>query len=742
MYRRSSQSTPRLRPSTGSRKTTPLRKRDEERPPWNDTTIGDTDKYKCTPEQLARKKEQRVSKNLVSLRANKHSNSHAPSEWGSGHKLPQHGSPDAQHEGSGSPAPGPSSHKHRDSSTPDSQQRRSETPSSPPINYAAVLQMLNRHREEGLHSPNRFSPGTDAQITSSAPAAAAPAAPAAQQVGAPSPDPRSDYSHVAGLQPEFDATMGGFSRLDISSSSQGAIDGAAAAAAPTPLAAAAAAAAPQPPPPPLVAAAAPESTSAFMPPIPSVNNYIVPPPSRQAENSAQPAPPLSLGAAMDSMWESQQGMGTRLTNLEAALSRQQSYTARFAEVEDLRADVKQLSVEQARMRADLANFSNHATQLMTALQSQLQQLSQLGLGQLQSPPPQQQRHHHHHHQDYQPPLPLRHDVQQQQQQQQYQPPLPQRHDVQQQQQQRQYQPPLPLSHDMQQQQQQQQQRCPPLAVQGLVPHLSTSGGMGSTGSIEHPHPRRSLFTDLPDSAVSPQYSSSHQLAHAAPRVQGTYKACMASPPSRVFSLHLGPHRRVCASNPRGPPESRQQSASEVASTLASIHAPTHPPAMGLAPRIMPSSFQPRALGVPAPSSVGDSGSYLGQGVAGAVAAAGGNLASLGIDLPSHRLGGPALGRTSLEGGSSNTTQALHEGDSNSNLASKTGGAGGIQGLANTFGPSHPEPLLFDVASDFKIVRVGNAGGAGTGKRGTPENSLSYAAHTAAAARQKEARSRS
>lgn len=32
----------------------------------------------------------------------------------------------------------------RHSGTPDSQQRRSETPSSPPINYAAVLQMLNR----------------------------------------------------------------------------------------------------------------------------------------------------------------------------------------------------------------------------------------------------------------------------------------------------------------------------------------------------------------------------------------------------------------------------------------------------------------------------------------------------------------------------------------------------------------------------------------------------------------------
>lgn len=145
--------------------------------------------------------------------------------------------------------------------------------------------------------------------------------------------------------------------------------------------------------------------------------------------------------------------------------------------------------------------------------------------------------------------------------------------------------------------------------------------------------------------------------------------------------------------------------------------------------------------MPSPSAVGDSGSYLGQGVAGAVAAAGGNLASLGIDLPSHRLGGPALDGTPLEGGGPNPSQGLQKGQAGGH-DSKAGGRGGIQGMANTFGPGHPEPLLFDVASDFKIVRVGNAGGASTGKKGAPENSLSYAAHTAAAARQKEARSRS
>eukprot|EP00983_Pelagomonas_calceolata_P134610 1162075-Pelagomonas_calceolata.AAC.23 len=46
----------------------------------------------------------------------------------------------------------------------------------------------------------------------------------------------------------------------------------------------------------------------------------------------------------------------------------QSYAARSEDVDDLRAAVKQLSIEQSRMRADLSNFSNHATQLMSALQ--------------------------------------------------------------------------------------------------------------------------------------------------------------------------------------------------------------------------------------------------------------------------------------------------------------------------------------------------------------------------------------
>jgi len=40
---------------------------------------------------------------------------------------------------------------------------------------------------------------------------------------------------------------------------------------------------------------------------------------------------------------------------------------------------------------------------------------------------------------------------------------------------------------------------------------------------------------------------------------------------------------------------------------------------------------------------------------------------------------------------------------------------------------------------MQIVRVGNTGGGSTGKGGAPENSLSYAAHVAAAARQREAR---
>eukprot|EP00983_Pelagomonas_calceolata_P134608 1162075-Pelagomonas_calceolata.AAC.21 len=82
------------------------------------------------------------------------------------------------------------------------------------------------------------------------------------------------YFQVTSLQPEFDATMGGFSRLDISSGSLGvAVDRAGAAAA-----------SPPPPPPPAVS----EPTPGLMPPPPSVNNYLVPPPSSQAEASARP----------------------------------------------------------------------------------------------------------------------------------------------------------------------------------------------------------------------------------------------------------------------------------------------------------------------------------------------------------------------------------------------------------------------------------------------------------------------
>eukprot|EP00983_Pelagomonas_calceolata_P028589 895248-Pelagomonas_calceolata.AAC.1 len=66
-----------------------------------------------------------------------------------------------------------------------------------------------------------------------------------------------------------------------------------------------------------------------------------------------------------------------------------------------------------------------------------------------------------------------------------------------------------------------------------------------------------------------------------------------------------------------------------------------------------------------------------------------------------RLGGPALDGTPLEGGGPNPSQGLQKGQAGGH-DSKAGGRGGIQGMANTFGPGHPEPLLFDVASDFKV----------------------------------------
>jgi hypothetical protein len=49
--------------------------------------------------------------------------------------------------------------------------------------------VCNRHREEGLHSPNRFSLGAEA---AGLPAAAA--APATAAAGGPIPDPRNRHS--------------------------------------------------------------------------------------------------------------------------------------------------------------------------------------------------------------------------------------------------------------------------------------------------------------------------------------------------------------------------------------------------------------------------------------------------------------------------------------------------------------------------------------------------------------------
>lgn len=95
----------------------------------------------------------------------------------------------------------------------------------------------------------------------------------------------------------------------------------------------------------------------------------------------------------------------------------------------------------------------------------------------------------------------------------------------------------------------------------------------------------------------------------------------------------------------------------------------------------------------------------------------------------HRLGGPHLGEHGLRlpGDSSRDTTNIDNSPKSEGLSSA-----GMQGMTNSLGVSHPEPLLFDVASDFKIVRVG---GPGAGKGGAPQNSLSLAAHTSAAARQ-------
>jgi len=67
-----------------------------------------------------------------------------------------------------------------------------------------------------------------------------------------------------------------------------------------------------------------------------------------------------------------------------------------------------------------------------------------------------------------------------------------------------------------------------------------------------------------------------------------------------------------------------------------------------------------------------------------------------------RLGGPALGRLPAEdAGDQVPSGGMHNTDGRTSHSSP-GGVGGIRGMSSSFGAHHPEPLLFDVASDFKV----------------------------------------
>ncbi|KAL6759509.1 hypothetical protein V8C86DRAFT_3133305 [Haematococcus lacustris] len=143
-------------------------------------------------------------------------------------------------------------------------------------------------------------------------------------------------------------------------------------------------------------------------------------------------------------------------------------------------------------------------------------------------------------------------------------------------------------------------------------------------------------------------------------------------------------------------------------------------------RTMPAQFQPRSLATSATSNL------LAQGLAGAVAAAGGDLAALGISAHSQGVGG----QTSVYPGAAAMARAavLPAAAAARFAANGVSTGAAFQGQGTSFG-TLPSAMTFAMPSDFKIVRVGAA----APTAGSAVGSMSLAAHTAAAQRQRSAR---
>lgn len=600
---------------------------------------------------------------------------------------------------------------------------------SPSIDYAAVLQILNQTRSAastrspgGLPAAAPHQPSSSSQQDEGGVAAAAVAAatgrsssPRAIEVprsqdarrasGSPgsatSPAypgglatfqllrgawaPEDDQDHgIRGADAELDATLGGFGRLNITASTSAAARAVGSSTAAPPSRDAA--------PKPGLSAPGGAGLGLFFG-------------ASQQQQQLVPKEQVSaLEAAMAKSEQRQQQLEQRLRLLESstaadAESQQRQAAAQGYEVQavlgSLKSEITELRAEQARIRAELSEFTAHTTSLLTRIQTQIHQLfsisSQQGV------------------------LSARQSME--------------------------------LGHGA---------AATATAVASLG-GLGTAPGAHSLLAPPGPAPQqdrlplsRNLFTDLPAPTLSatPMQAKAAGAGASAPQpavqqsqvqqggkwaVSGrvvvpvsqledeldslpSYSAMRRSTAS-VATTSFTPAAAGAGGVPSGgsrvvqpPLQASQQYGTNTSSTWAS------PPDGGVT-RTLPSQFAPRTLG---------SAPLLAHGLAGAVAAAGGDLASLGIHLPTTQPeGGAAVG-------------GMADGLLRRGLGRTTSPTTGFAGHNSSFGVL-PEPMTFNMASDFKIVRVGNGAGAGSLGGAPDSNSMSLAAHTAAAMRQKAAR---
>lgn len=670
--------------------------------------------------------------------------------------------------------------------TPGAQDQATPEPTaSPTIDYSAVLALLNKQRgpatspspsplpttsilvstnmqasspfpasgaPSSINSPGPTNSGQPfITITTTAPAAAAtsPVAVSPQQQTYGSPQASTgDASYFPGYG-RLDITLGQPAHFTTGWQDIGAGPGSTAAAAATASAATLHAA--------VIDATVPPRTEYTA--APTANASATGGPNNSSSNTGTSGQPTNLWAPLASV----QGLNaavrqvddrstqleTRLRQLESAVAHpppqlpQEMSPEVAAQLASLKGELSAVAGEQARLRAELSDFTSHTTSLLSKLQTQIHQLfrmsdqqASLGLGGRPAPAAA--------YGGTGGGLPLYASVD-------------------------------ASTSDMQRMslhaQPQQQQHAPApsfsQAVKALEPMVP-----GSANYEQAPlrlQPSRSLFSDLPPTATTPTHAwasaSTSTTTAAKGQQQGavlqggmaaggsssnaatTLRIPPASIPVSTFedSLALPSYaamRRSSASITTSLAPSAHRPGSAVTSTPAPMQAAGRMPGAKAAPatttttspqaaattsnapapafnRKLPGSFEPRTLGA---------SPLLGQGLAAAVAAAGGDLGSLGIQLPTSKLGAAYVGSPADYAASTTDTSRQAGGT----VGGPTGsGASGFGGAASAFGVL-PEPLKYNMASDFKIVRVG--GGAGVGDSG-----LSLAAQTAAAVRARSAK---